>query len=44
MGTSRYNKIYLGRRAMRLNMRQMQIAIGLGALALVGALAWLIAR
>lgn len=44
MGNSRYNKIYLGRRAMLLNMRRVQVAVSASALALIGALWFLISK
>lgn len=44
MGNSRYNKIYLGRRAMLLNMRRVQVAASLSALAIIGAFWFLITK
>lgn len=44
MGNSLHNKIYLGRRAALLNIKRMQIAGCIGALAMLGAFSCLVLK
>jgi hypothetical protein len=44
MGNSLHNKIYLGRRSALLNFKRVQVAAAIGALVMLGAISFFLAK